>query len=144
MRTLIIEAQGASRRVLKQALAELGSCDCVPEAGQGLRQFQTAYAASQPYDLVCVDVSTQGWGGIDVLREMREHEQELGVGVGRQTRMLMTTDIEDVDHIVRHLRRGCHGYLIRPFTVREVQDSVQRILWPDTVQTTDSVAQPAR
>lgn len=135
MRTLVIEAQGASRRVLKQALAEVGSCDCVPDPEQGVRQFQTAHAASQPYDLVCLDVSTEGWGGIEVLREMREHEQELGIGSSRHTRVLMTTDIEDVDHIVRHLRGGCHGYLIRPFTIREVQDAVQKVLWPETVLT---------
>lgn len=127
MRYLIIEAQAASRRLLKQALSESGSCDCVQDPDQGVRQFVSAFEAGRPYSLVFLDLTTPDWGGLEALQEMREHEQELGIETRDQTRVLMTTDIEDVDHIVKHLRRGCHGYLIRPFTGEEILDALGKM-----------------
>jgi two-component system, NtrC family, response regulator AtoC len=71
-------------------------------------------------DLVLLDVRLPGMGGLDVLKRIRESDQELPV--------VMLTAYGDVQTAVSAMKLGASDYLIKGFDLAELLLAVQRAL----------------
>ena len=77
-------------------------------------------AADQVYDLVILDLSLQGGGGLDVLRGIRSMKPDLPV-------MIMTA-ASQVEERVRGLDAGADDYLAKPFAFAELAARIRAVL----------------
>lgn len=112
MRFLIFETDPTTRRVLTDVLSAIGTCVTVDNVSEAQRYYR-----KNDYDLVCVDVDGPS-ASSDLLEKVHRHGG----------RVLMTTQREDVDHIVATLRRGGHGYLLKPVTTADqLLDQLERM-----------------
>lgn len=75
---------------------------------------------TQSLDLVITDIRMPGLGGLDVLK--CAHETDAGLPV------LMITGYPSVDTAVASFRTGATDYLVKPFTSKQLLESVDRVL----------------
>ena len=75
---------------------------------------------SEPIDVVLLDVGLPGKDGLELARELRAHDERLGI-------ILVTGRSDDIDKIVG-LESGADDYVTKPFNSRELLARVKIVL----------------
>jgi two-component system chemotaxis response regulator CheY len=115
MKTLIVEDDPTSRFILQEFLEPFGAV-CLAEKGtEAIGAFVVARQKQEPFDLVCLDIMLPGMDGQEVLRTIRAIEEAAGIYRGDGVKVIMTTILDDKDHIFSSFREFCDGYLVKPF-----------------------------
>jgi two-component system, chemotaxis family, chemotaxis protein CheY len=115
MKSLIVEDDPTSRFMLQQLLMPFGEV-CLAEKGtEAIGAFVIARRKRAPFDLVCLDIMLPEMDGQEVLRTIRSLEETEGILRGDGVKVIMTTVLDDKDHIFSSFREFCDGYLIKPF-----------------------------
>ena len=70
-------------------------------------------AASNPYDVIILDLMLPGIDGITLCRRLRE--------AGKQMPVLMLTARDSLDDKIAGLEAGADDYVVKPFALREVE-----------------------
>jgi two-component system, cell cycle response regulator DivK len=101
--------------------------DVLEYAGFDVRVARTAedgitLAASEPPDLVLMDLQLPGIDGMEALRRLRENPRTAGIPVVAVTAQAMKHDRE------RILEVGFNGYIEKPISVRAFPDQVRSYL----------------
>ncbi|WP_412060784.1 response regulator transcription factor [Rubrivirga sp. IMCC45206] len=115
-RLLLIENDPGLVRTLGDRLRAEGYA--VEHAGDGDAGFEAA--ASQPFDLVLLDVGLPGRDGFAVVRDLRQR--------GVRTPVLMLTARGQVTDRVVGLRLGADDYLVKPFDTAELLARIEALL----------------
>ena len=108
--------------------------DVLDYAGFDVRVARTAedgitLAASEPPDLVLMDLQLPGIDGMEALRRLRQSPRTAGIPVVAVTAQAMKQDRE------RALAAGFDGYVEKPISVRAFPDQVNRFLSGEEVGT---------
>jgi DNA-binding response OmpR family regulator len=122
MRILLVEDEQGLATVLKRGLEEHGYA--VDLAGDG--DTALAFASTEPYDLVVLDVMLPDVDGFTVCRQLRNEARNMPV--------LMLTALDSVEDRVAGLDSGADDYLAKPFDPRELLARVRALLRRDQVQ----------
>ncbi len=116
LRILITEDDAALGEALKFSLVQAGyAVDCVrsgEHADHALRQAV--------FDLLILDLGLPQLDGYDVLRRLRRHDANIPV--------LILSGRESPDAKVRGLDLGADDYLVKPFSLDELQARVRALL----------------
>jgi two-component system, cell cycle response regulator DivK len=101
--------------------------DVLEYAGYDVRVARTAEdgitsAASEPPDLVLMDLQLPGIDGMEALRRLRENPRTADIPVVAVTAQAMKQDRE------RALEIGFNGYIEKPISVRAFPDQVRSFL----------------
>ncbi len=116
MRILVAEDDAPLAEFLNQRLQqEQFSVQVVSDGREAQR-----LASDQPYDLVLLDLSLPGAGGLDVLRGIRLKKPDLPV--------LIVTGASMVEERVRGLDAGADDYLAKPFAFAELAARIRAVL----------------
>ena len=91
---------------------------CVDEAGNG--EEAIARVLKTRYELVLMDISMPGRGGLDVLREIKRHRPRLPV--------LMLSMHPEEEYAVRALRAGASGYVTKDSAAEELVGAIRKVL----------------
>jgi two-component system OmpR family response regulator len=113
---LVVDDDLEIRKLLGRYLAEQGFR--VALAGSK-REFHERLAAER-FDIVILDVMLPDGSGLDLCRQLRDREPNLGV-------ILVTALKEDVDRIVG-LELGADDYIGKPFNPRELLARIRAVL----------------
>lgn len=114
MRTLIVEDDFISRRLLQSILSAFGASDVAVNGLEALEAFKLAIEEGNAYDLVCLDIMMPEMDGHDVLRKLREYEESMGRFGKDSATVIMTTALGDLDNIKKAFEEQCEYYLIKP------------------------------
>jgi DNA-binding NtrC family response regulator len=115
-RLLVVEDQAIVRDLVVQVLAEEGhAVDAVGSGEEGLARMER-----ELYDLVLLDLSLPGIGGMEVLAAARSFQTD--------AQFVMMTGHGSVASAVEALRLGAFDYLSKPVDVDELALVVQRAL----------------
>jgi len=115
MKVLVIEDDPTVGHFVKRGLEEQRySVDLVTDGDEGER-----LAASQPYDLIVLDLRLPRRSGIEVLRNLRAR--------GFERPVLVLTAQDAVDAKVETLRAGADDYVTKPFAFEELLARVEAI-----------------
>jgi two-component system copper resistance phosphate regulon response regulator CusR len=115
MKVLVIEDDPTVGRFVKRGLEEQRyTVDLVADGEEGER-----LAASQPYDLLILDLRLPRRSGMEVLRRLRAK--------GFERPVLVLTAQDAVDAKVETLRAGADDYVTKPFAFEELLARVEAI-----------------
>jgi two-component system, NtrC family, response regulator AtoC len=115
-RILIIEDEKLIRWSLRQRFAEEGYLvDDAENATEGLDKLSRA-----TYDLVMLDYKLPDMSGLDVLRRIREDDQDIVV--------LIMTAYSSVENAVEAMRLGAYDYVSKPFKMDALMLTVNKAL----------------
>lgn len=114
MKTLIVEDDFISRKVLQRLLAVYGECDVAVDGREAVTAFGLAMEEGKPYELVCLDILMPELDGRETLREMRAIEARHGRDGLNGAKVIMTTALDGAHDVLGSFRDGCEAYIIKP------------------------------
>lgn len=91
------------------------TCDCARNGTAGLE-----LAESGQFDCLILDIMLPGLDGIEVCRRLRKG--------GAQTPIIMLTAMDAVDDRVIGLESGADDYLVKPFSLKELEARIRALL----------------
>lgn len=113
---LIVDDEFGMRDMLERAFAELGyRTHSEPDGPSALRAAQ-----EESYDAVVVDLSMPGMNGLEVLRQLKERNQELPI--------IVITAYGSMQTATDALRLGAYDHVTKPFDLEELQILVERAI----------------
>jgi len=108
MNLLLVEDDSLLGKSVQRGLSDAGhECDWVTHGEEAIRQ-----AASEPFDVVVLDLMLPDMSGLEVLRYLRAE--------GYQMSVLVLTALGSVDERVTGLQAGADDYLVKPFAFAEL------------------------
>ena len=112
---LIVDDDDAVRDVLYDLFSEEHMCHAAATAEQAL-----SYLSEQTYDAVLTDISMPGLSGLELLGHLRREQPE--------TPVIVVSGIGDREHAEGLTRLGAFDFILKPFSLEAVEQSVTRAL----------------
>jgi two-component system, NarL family, invasion response regulator UvrY len=116
IRVLVADDHALVRRGLRELLADTSDIEVAAEAGTAAEALDRV--RQQPLDVVVLDLSLPGRGGLDLLGEIKEERADLPV-------LILTMHPED-QYAVRALKAGASGYLTKESAPEVLVEAVRR------------------
>ena len=112
---LIVDDDEAVRDVLYDLFSDEHLCHVAATAEQAL-----TFIDEQPYDVVLTDISMPGLSGLELLGHLRQARPG--------TPVIVVSGIGDRTHAEGLTRLGAFDFILKPFRLEEVEQSVARAL----------------
>jgi DNA-binding NtrC family response regulator len=112
---LIVDDDDAIRDTLYDLFSEEHLCHAASTAEVAL-----SFIREQTYDVVLTDISMPGLSGLELLGILRQSQPD--------TPVIVVTGISDRSHAEGLIRLGAFDYILKPFRLEAVEESVARAL----------------
>ena len=112
---LVVDDDDAVRDVLYDLFSEEHMCHAAATAEQAL-----AFLREQTYDTVLTDISMPGLSGVELLSILRREQPD--------TPVIVISGIGDRTHAEGLTRLGAFDFILKPFRLEAVEQSVGRAL----------------
>ena len=112
---LIVDDDDAVRDVLYDLFSDEHMCHAAATAEQAL-----AFLREQTYDAVLTDISMPGLSGVELLSILRREQPD--------TPVIVISGIGDREHAEGLMRLGAFDFILKPFRLEAVEQSVSRAL----------------
>jgi len=117
IRVLVVDDQTLVRQGLRQLLELADDVEVIAEAGDG-DEALAAIATHAP-DVVLLDLQMPGRDGIGTLQELATHDDPPPV--------LVLTTFDDDELVLRALKAGARGYLLKDVTLDQLVQAVRTL-----------------
>lgn len=114
MKTLIIDDDFTSRKLLSKILSKYGETDVAVDGKEAVKAFKISLDENNPYDLLCLDIMMPEMNGQETLKEIRRLENEKGIYGLDGVKIIMVTALSDSQNICTAFREQCEAYIIKP------------------------------
>lgn len=124
MQILVVDDSSTMRRILVKTLERLGYPNAAEAAGgrEALGLLELF-----PIDLAIVDWNMPGMSGLELVRALRAKPETQDVPI------LMVTGNAGSDDVVRAVRSGIDGYIVKPFSSETLRAKIDAVLGEDAV-----------
>lgn len=112
---LIVDDDEMVRDALYELFEEEHRCHMAETAEQAMKWLET-----EKYDVVLTDISMPGLSGVELLGVIRQ--QQAG------TPVIVISGLSDQEHARGLINMGAFDYLVKPFRLEQVEESVGRAL----------------
>lgn len=112
---LVVDDDDVIRDTLCELLAANHFCQTADTAEQALAQLE-----AQRFDVVLTDISMPGLSGMELLNRVLE--------LYPRTPVIVISGLSDQEQAQSLMSRGAFDYLLKPFRLEVVEDSVNRAL----------------
>lgn len=120
MKILVVEDSSAMRSYLASLIEEKGNLLEVIEASSGFDALKAL--PHHKFDAILTDINMPDINGLELVSFLKSHPLYRSIPV-----MVISTENTEEDRN-RAVALGAEDYLIKPFTVEELQDKLQRLL----------------
>lgn len=124
MKTLIVEDDFLSRKLMLAYLTPLGECDAAANGSEAIDAFMLAIGAGEQYDLITLDIMMPEMSGQEVLMRIRWLEEEHGLVA---TKIIMTTALKDRSNVMDSFYNQCDGYLVKPIKANKLRGLLREL-----------------
>ena len=114
MRTLVVEDDFTSRKLMQHLLQPYGEYDIAVNGKEAVEAFCRALEQGQRYDLICLDIMMPGMDGHEALKAIRKIEEASGIHGLNGVKVFMTTALDDPKSILGAFKSQCEAYLVKP------------------------------
>lgn len=128
MRILIVDDDPVSLAKLTVLLKKYGECDTALSGKEAIEKFEQAHEDYKPYKLISLDIDMPDMRGQEVLERIHRWELEHKVDeMGERAKVIMVTALDDVDNLIESFKKGCSGYLTKPFNAEKLRETLAKL-----------------
>lgn len=127
IKALIVEDVLIIQRLLEHILGDKAECIAVTDGKSAVQRFSQEYFNGVPFNLVCLDIFLPEMNGLDVLSYIRNFESEIKLKEDERSKIVMVTSVSSANTIKQAREKGCNGYIIKPFSIEDVQEELSRL-----------------
>lgn len=118
LKILIVDDMSTMRRILKNALRQLGYRN-IEEAENG--QLAFSKVRETPLDLIITDWNMPTMDGLGLLKAVRDDPNYKAIPV------LMVTAQAEQKYVLEAIRAGATNYIVKPFTADTLKTKIDKI-----------------
>jgi len=122
VRVLLADDHTLVREGIRRILAANGGIEVVSEVGDG--QAAIAETVALKPDVVVLDITMPGGGGLEAARQIRERAPEV--------RILILSMHLQPEYLLESVRAGAHGYLVKDAAASELVAAVRAVCGGDS------------
>ncbi len=130
LKILIVEDDPTSVILLKTFLARYDVE--IHTAGNGkdaVTMFIDEFTQNKPYDLIFMDIMMPKLDGTEALIQIKQYEESCNVSKDKQTKVIMTTAIDDKKIILKTVLQGnITAYLTKPLDIGRLKTLLHKIM----------------
>jgi two-component system chemotaxis response regulator CheY len=126
MKTLIVDDDIFNCKLLQSILKDYGECSIAMSGISAIQLFEEALK-NEPFDLVCLDIMMPEKDGYETLREMRSLEQNQASQLGKRSRIIMVTALEEQENKTKAFYENCDGYLVKPVERKLLEEMLSKM-----------------
>ncbi len=127
MKSLVLDDEAVSRKVLAKVLSSLGECITADSGRKAIAEFDAATAEKKPFDLLILDISMPDIDGIQVLATIRAKEKKTGISKADRVKIIMVTATMRKSSIKKCIQLGCNGYISKPYNRQLLFKDLERL-----------------
>ena len=116
-RVVVADDHLVVRQGIRLVLEDVEGVEVVAEAASGDEAL--AVTTEQRPDVLLLDISMPGKGGLDVARELRAAGSEVGI--------LILSMHDDPEYVLQAVRAGADGYVLKDVSPGELREAVARV-----------------
>jgi two-component system chemotaxis response regulator CheY len=124
---LIVEDDFVTRHLEVTLLGEYGKCDVAVNGAEAVAAFERRMLNNNPYDLVLLDILIPEMDGHAVLQRLRETEEEHGIKGLDRSKVVIVSNLQDMDNITRSFRGQSDSYIIKPVNKDKISRELKRV-----------------
>jgi two-component system, chemotaxis family, chemotaxis protein CheY len=114
MKILVAEDDFTSRLLLEKILSPYGVVHGAVNGREAVDAYRMSLDAGTPFELICLDIMMPDMNGHEALKEIRRIEDAYRIAVGKGSKIIMTTALDDADNIFSAFRGLCDAYMVKP------------------------------
>ena len=119
MKFLVVDDSPTMRRIVTNALGEIGYSDVV-EAGDGQEAMQQLTSAS--FDFLVTDWNMPNMNGLELTEAVRQHADYASLPI------LMVTTRGMKEDVMSAMHAGVNNFMVKPFTSEVLREKIDMIL----------------
>ncbi len=127
MKILLAEDDFASRKFMDNHLSKYGECDVTVDGEEAVDAFMMALEDDEPYDLVCLDVMMPVLDGYQVLKAIRDIEEQRKIAKDQRVKVIMTTALNEERNVKTAFELGCEAYSGKPIDVDKFDKVLKKL-----------------
>jgi len=118
VRALIVEDDFIGRKILLKYLLDYFDCDVAVNGDEARTAFQLGWIDDEPYDVIFLDIFIPGINGYEVLKHIRDYENE---NKTFKSKIIMVTALDDQKQVMKAYKEQCDGYIIKPINIEKLK-----------------------
>lgn len=127
IKILVCEDNFVDRKILCNFLQQYGTVDVAANGKEALEAFKGSFEEEKnPYGLVCLDINMPEIKGIEVLKTIRNIEDNADSDSKNHAIVIMTTSAEDPSSILKSFKEQCDGYIKKPVTKEKLKTELAK------------------
>lgn len=127
MRILLAEDDFASRKFMDKYLSKYGDCEVTVDGEEAIDAFIMALEEGEPYDLICLDIMMPVMDGYQVLKAVRDIEEDRGIKKEDRVKVIMTTALNEERNVKMAFELGCEAYSGKPIDEKKFEKVLQKL-----------------
>lgn len=127
MKILIAEDDFASRKFIMNHMSRYGECDGTVDGQEAVEAFVMAREDNEPYDLLCLDVMMPEMDGYQVIKTVREIEEESGIAPKDRVKIIMMTALSAEKNVKMAFELGATVYCAKPVNVERLKTAMKKL-----------------
>ena len=127
MRILLAEDDFASRKFMDKFLSRYGECEITVDGEEAVDAFMMALEDDEPYDLICLDIMMPVLDGYQVLKAIRNIEEERGIKKEDRVKVIMTTALNEERNVKMAFELGCEAYSGKPIDEQKFEKVLKKL-----------------
>lgn len=124
---LIVEDNPIASLLQKSIMSTFGVSDAVSDGVTALELFRLSLKENSPYDIILLDLVMPGIGGADVLKQIRELEEQNNIKGLERTKVITLTTSRDSSTLMDLFRAETDAYIIKPLTKDKIEKELKNI-----------------
>ncbi len=126
MKSLVADDVLVIRKLIHRALEKHGVCDEAVSGKETVAMFINANRKEDPYDLICLDILMPNKDGLQVLKDIRQYENQNDIPESKRVKVLMTTSLHETNIVNQAIENGCDGYLTKPILLDKLLAQIRK------------------
>lgn len=127
MKFLIVDDNSSNAKLLKKLLEKYGDVDMADNGDDAIYLYTSNRSTMSPYSCIFLDIMMPQKDGYEVLKEIREWEQENLEDPSLQVQVVMATARHDTESVIKSYDNGCQHYLLKPYCKDDLQELMESI-----------------
>ncbi len=128
IRSIVVDDDKICASTFKLELSKYGQCDIVNDGLSAIKAYTESLAGDNPYKLMILDIIMPEMDGGQVLKRIREIEQEKNIPEIDKLRVIITTAYDDWYNrtiIINKLNPLYENYFIKSPNLHELVEKIQ-------------------
>jgi len=127
IKTLIVDDDFISRKILKNILNEFGEVDIASDGEEAIMAYQDSINDGEQYHLIMLDILMDGMNGLEVLTKIREIEERKNINGSDGVKIIMSSSLSDPKTIMESFRKQSEGYIVKPVEKDKIIEKMEAL-----------------